>query len=263
MLDKSLNILKPYEVDDLIRLGRKEDGGYILSEKVLKNTNILISFGMANDWSFEQDFLNYNKDNKVYIYDHTVNLIYFLKRFYKSVKRLFYFKSSLSNINIRLKELSNYLNIDKEKFIHIKKKVDLINSNTHVDIKEIFSKINKEKVILKIDIEGDEYKVLNEILNLSGQVESILVEFHGLEENRDKFLSIINKIQKTYFIIHLHANNITGYCKDNLPKTIEMTFLKKNDLNLGLKKINSYPITNLDYPNHPYIKDIGINFNEK
>tara|TARA_B100000029_G_C17491267_1_gene929200 strand:+ start:521 stop:1312 length:792 start_codon:yes stop_codon:yes gene_type:complete len=263
MLDKSFNFLKPFEVDDLIRLGRKEDGGYIISEKVLKNCNILISFGMANDWSFEQDFLNYNKENKVYIYDHTVNLIYFLKRFYKSLKRLFYLKSSPSNINTKLNELIKYLKIDKKKFIHIKKKVDIINSNFQVDIKKIFSITNNKKIILKIDIEGDEYKIFDEILNFSNQIETFLVEFHEIEKNRDEFISIIQKIQKNYFIIHLHANNITGYCNDNLPKTIEFTFLKKNNLKLNLKNINSYPIKNLDYPNHPYIKDIDINFSDK
>ena len=80
MLDKSFNFLKPFEVDDLIRLGRKEDGGYIISEKVLKNCNILISFGMANDWSFEQDFLNYNKENKAFRwkYDQLGIIYYFV-----------------------------------------------------------------------------------------------------------------------------------------------------------------------------------------
>ena len=100
-------------------------------------------------------------------------------------------------------------------------------------------------------------------MNFSNQIETFLVEFHEIEKNRDEFISIIQKIQKNYFIIHLHANNITGYCNDNLPKTIEFTFLKKNNLKLNLKNINSYPIKNLDYPNHPYIKDIDINFSDK
>ena len=42
---------------------------------------------MANDWSFELDFLNYSSNKKTHIYDHTVNLTFFLRRFYKSIKR--------------------------------------------------------------------------------------------------------------------------------------------------------------------------------
>ena len=122
MLDKSFNFLRPYEVDDLIRLGRNEDGGYIVSESVIKSSNYLLSFGMSSDWSFEEDFLKLNKNNKVEIYDHTVDLFFFIKRLYKSLKRLFYFKSSLKNILKKTQHLINYLQINKKKFIHIKKK---------------------------------------------------------------------------------------------------------------------------------------------
>ena len=261
MLDKSLNILKPYEVDDLIRLGRKEDGGYILSEKVLKNTNILISFGMANDWSFEQDFLNYNKDNKVYIYDHTVNLIYFVKRFYKSVKRLFYFKSSLSNINVKLKELINYLNIDKVKFIHIKKKVDLINSKTHVDIKEIFSQVNKQKVILKIDIEGDEYKILNVVNKNFKHIYLLIIEFHDIHKNMSKIKKFLNKSKLK--LIHIHGNNYAGKNKNKDPNVLEFTMLNSKKFKI-IKNRSSfkYPVYGLDYKNFTRQSDIDLKFND-
>ena len=116
MLDKSFNFLRPYEVDDLIRLGRNEDGGYIVSESVIKSSNYLLSFGMSSDWSFEEDFLKLNKNNKVEIYDHTVDLFFFIKRLYKSLKRLFYFKSSLKNILKKTQHLINYLQINKKKW---------------------------------------------------------------------------------------------------------------------------------------------------
>jgi len=263
MIDKSLDFLKPYDVEDLIRVGRNEDGGYIISKKVLDNCDFLLSFGMANDWSFELDFLNYSSNKKTHIYDHTVNLTFFLRRFYKSIKRLFYLKSSLTNINLKLKELINFLTINKKKLLHIKKKVDEKIGQDTVNIEQIFSNIKNDKIILKIDIEGDEYKILNDVLNFSDKIELILVEFHSIDLRRNEFLSLIRKIQKNYYIIHLHGNNITGYCEDNLPKTIEFTFLKKKSNNLlKLQKNNNYPIKGLDFPNHPYINDISINFNE-
>ena len=42
MLDKSFNFLKPYEVNDLVRLGRNEDGGYIVSESIIQEMFFLI-----------------------------------------------------------------------------------------------------------------------------------------------------------------------------------------------------------------------------
>ena len=123
MLDKSFNFLKPYEVNDLIRLGRNEDGGYIVSESIIKSSNYLLAFGMGADWSFEEDFLKLNKNNKVEIYDHTVDFLFFFKRLYKSIKRLFYFKSSPKNILKKTQHILKYVQINKDRFVHIKKKL--------------------------------------------------------------------------------------------------------------------------------------------
>ena len=58
-------IFKPYNVGDLIRLGDKKDGGYLLSKESLSKTNFLISLGIAFNWDFEIDFL---KKKKIKIY---------------------------------------------------------------------------------------------------------------------------------------------------------------------------------------------------
>ena len=260
ILDKSFNFLKPYDANDLIRLGRKEDGGYLVPESIIKKSSHLISFGMASDWSFEEDFLKLDKNNKVEIYDHTVNFSFFLKRLYKSLKRLFYLKSSFKDIIQKTKEFNKYLQIDKSKFLHIKKKVDIENNYRTILVEDIFSNLRTKDVALKIDIENYEYKILKNILKFTSLIELIVIEFHELDRKRSEFLSIISKLQKEYYIVHIHGNNITSYCKDGLPKTVEITFIKKKNKNLNLKKISSYPIKNLDFPNHPYIKDISINF---
>ena len=51
-------ILKPKYNYDLIRIGRDNDGGYLVEKKSLENTQSLISLGISNDWSFEESFLN-------------------------------------------------------------------------------------------------------------------------------------------------------------------------------------------------------------
>ena len=115
MLDKSFNYLIPFDEKDLIRLGNNYDGGYIISKKSLEKDNFLLSFGMSSDWSFEEDFIKENKLNKIHIYDHTVDLNFFLIRLYKSFKRIFYFKSNLKNFLDKIKELKSEL--EKNGFI--------------------------------------------------------------------------------------------------------------------------------------------------
>ena len=64
IVDKKYNFLRPIKTKGLIRLGGKEDGGYIISKKALEDCDFLLSFGMSNDWSFEQEFLKHNFKNE-------------------------------------------------------------------------------------------------------------------------------------------------------------------------------------------------------
>ena len=58
--------LKPKFKFDLIRVGRNNDGGYLLGLNTLKNTKILISLGINDDWSFERHFYEKNNIYKKY-----------------------------------------------------------------------------------------------------------------------------------------------------------------------------------------------------
>lgn len=264
MLDKKLNYLMPYEVNELVRLGCKQDGGYVVSRKSLESCNFLLSFGMAENWSFEEDFIKYNNFNKVHIYDHTVNINFFLIRLYKSIKRIFYFKSNFRNIIQKILDIKNYLYLKKINIFHFKEKVSNTNSYNDSNIKKIFSRINEHnKIMLKIDIEGDEFEILEELNNLSGLIHTLIVEFHYLDKKREKFEKIINKINDNFIIVHLHGNNDTDYCKDGLPKTLEITFInKKNVLNVEKKLQCKFPIKDLDFPNITYKEELVMEFSD-
>ena len=47
-------LLKPKHTYDLIRLGQDNDGGYIVEKQSTKKSKNLVSFGLADDWSFEK-----------------------------------------------------------------------------------------------------------------------------------------------------------------------------------------------------------------
>ena len=86
------SFLKPLYETDLIRLGGIADGGYIIPEKSLKMTEILYSFGLSTDWSFEEAIYKEIKP-KIYCYDHTVSWKTFFKSFTEYPQIIFhYFK---------------------------------------------------------------------------------------------------------------------------------------------------------------------------
>ena len=93
------NFLCPKHTKNLARFGARKDGGYIMESTVLGKVNHLVSFGMADEYSFEVDFLNYNASNTLQIYDHTVNHKNYLSNIFKVFRRAITFRRSLKQLN--------------------------------------------------------------------------------------------------------------------------------------------------------------------
>tara|TARA_B100002051_G_C16706735_1_gene624231 strand:+ start:140 stop:928 length:789 start_codon:yes stop_codon:yes gene_type:complete len=260
MLDKSLNYLIPYKLEDLTRLGNNRDAGYVVPISTLKNCNFMVSFGMAENFSMERDFLQFNDENEIHMYDHTINNSYFYKRIYKSIKRLLYLKSSFKNIKKKFQDLKDFRNIIKNKNVtHFKEKIGDLNDTT---ISDVINRIGKnKKIFLKSDIEGDEFKFINKVNNNSKNIHLMAIEFHFLDKNRNKFKESIFELKKNFNLVHLHGNNYAGYCSDGLPKVLEITFTNKEYYKVSKKQYNlSFPIKNLDYPNIETSKDLEFTF---
>ncbi len=88
-LAKKFNYLRPLNAGQLTRLGNNKDGGYVVSNSALNKSDTLISFGLGDNFTFEKHFLRQRKEAKIFIYDHTVNYFSFLKKIYKTFKRIF------------------------------------------------------------------------------------------------------------------------------------------------------------------------------
>ena len=67
-MDKKYNFLKPIRNNNLIRLGRKADGGYVVDKSIVLNTDYLVTFGLGPDWSFELDYIKHNPKIKIFMY---------------------------------------------------------------------------------------------------------------------------------------------------------------------------------------------------
>ena len=106
-VNEKYNFLKPIEFSDLVRFGKVHDGGYIVPEKIIKESDGLISFGYGYDPSFEYDYIK-NTGNKVHIYDYTCNSYYLIKLFLKYIKRFLLFRKKLKDVVFHYK---NFLKI--------------------------------------------------------------------------------------------------------------------------------------------------------
>lgn len=221
-------LLEVYNFQNKIRLGNTRDGGYVFC--VLEGDyDCYISCGIANEASFDRDFLNLYQNigkNNSFAFDGTI------KDYpWNYTKDITFIKKNISNFND--------------------------NNNTNLD-----NLLNKyEKIFLSIDIEGGEYPWL---LSLSEdklqKFKQICIEFHGLNDNAwgsslsDK-IKCLKKLNQTHYIMHAHGNNHSGI-QDNIPDVLELTYINKNNLSdIPGKNRTFLPIKGLDYPNHDKITD--------
>jgi hypothetical protein len=241
-------------VDDLIRLGGRHDGGYLVSEKDVKSSDILVSLGMGINWRFEIDFIKKN-NVPLNIYDASVDKKYFLSlvknsiiRFYRPSSFLFYFKLYISYINF-FKNTKKHI----EKFVSSNLNVCSSDKEKYCTFDDVLKNIESKNIFLKIDIEGDEYRILDTILGYQDRITSLVIEFHNCDLHLSKIENFINKF--SLCLVHIHANNFTPICaQNNLPLTLEITFSKNFNLLSNKNSLNS----KLDMTNSEHREEINL-----
>ena len=87
------NFLKPYLLNEneLVRVGSIDDGGYVVPLLDIKNSQILISMGISDNWDFEKDFSKIS-NAKILAYDNTIDSEYWKNRFKKDLIKFFKLK---------------------------------------------------------------------------------------------------------------------------------------------------------------------------
>ena len=86
------NIYKPKFNFKLIRVGKNNDGGYLVGKKSILNSENLISFGISDDWSFEEQFSKINSSTNIFAYDDVLGLGWLTKNLLKILKDFYFFK---------------------------------------------------------------------------------------------------------------------------------------------------------------------------
>ncbi len=255
-------IFKPYKSvkKNLIRIGPNADGGYIIDKRVVKKTKTIVTCGLSDDWEFEKDFLKINSKCKIIAYDHTIDKKFWQKRFKKDLISLFLLKKlSLKKI-LNIFKYFNYINFFKKNNKHFIKKVVLNEKNKNeISLKKILE--NQNNIILKIDIEGDEYKILNIVNTNFNKINLLIIEFHNIHKNINKIKKFL--IKSRLKIIHIHGNNFAGINNNNDPNVIEMTLLNPKKFKINKNRSNlKYPIYGLDFKNFKRKNDIKLKFND-
>ena len=282
----SLKPLKPVKVNDLIRIGdQNTDGGYIISERQIDLTKVLVGLGVSYDWSFEEDFKSKNPDAEIYCFDYSVSKKDYIKNSLISLLSIF---SPVTWTQLLLKK-RNLIKIISRPFYEIKtlyefdkffyrtpgnyffnKGVSDYTDDIFVTVEEMLQMVQSFKmlpdnsVFIKVDIEGSEYDILEPLLDNKNKINGLTIEFHNLKHLWEVFLYVTSLLKRDFEIIHIHANNVGGYIPGTIvPAFLEISFIKRELLSLSeLESINdqNYPLAHLDKPNISSLSDLNISF---
>ncbi len=232
--------LKPKGHYEMLRVGPNEDGGYLVGKKSLANSKYLISFGIFDDWIFEKDFLKKNDIIKINCYDDNLSTSWLFKNIFKF---LINFKLILT-----IKKIIIFID-----YFFIKKKINFIKKK--IISKDLIEIIKNKDSFLKIDIEGSEYRILNDILDIEKNLTGMIIEFHDVDLHLERIENFIKRL-KFLKLVHIHPNNYGELNFENIPSLIELTFEKDPDL---ICKEVYFP-NRLDYKNKKNSEDIKLKF---
>jgi len=199
-------------------------GGFYVCPKFLNQNSIIYSFGIGEDISFDRAIIE-NHNCSVFGFDPTPKSINWVKQNPSLPLKFIFFNYGIADrsglIDFYLPKNPEHVsgsfviqdNVDdKQKvLVEMKSLEDILNSIGH-----------KQIDVLKMDIEGAEYNILDSVLECSIPINQILIEFHNRMFTGGKILTI-NAIKK----LKNHGYEIFGI-SDSFE---EISFINKKILN--------------------------------
>ncbi|MGE0078232.1 MAG: FkbM family methyltransferase [Bacteroidales bacterium] len=184
-------------------------GGFYINPEILNENSIVYSFGIGEDITFDSDLIKKHSCN-VFGFDPTPKSISWVKS-QKVTNNFHFFDFGLGNVT----GYSDFFFPKNPK--HISGSiVEQNNINKCDKVKVLLKSINDIAVelehkridVLKMDIEGAEYELIDDILNADISIDQILIEFHDrlFSDGRIKTINAIQRLNEKYAIFGYSDN---------------------------------------------------------
>ncbi len=216
--------LQPFKSPELVRYGQKNDGGYLVVSADVDKSDCLISLGISNDWSFDIDFCSQN-DCPIFAYDGSISAKFFLKNAIKTSR----FPSQWATARDLFKTWQEYQKFFQGKRQHFQKFVGTP-AHDSITLEEVINQIKSRGLnhpFIKVDIEGSEYRILDELLLVSDITTGLAIEFHDCDLHIQKIIDFVTAYPLA--LVHLHANNFSPISESGIPLCLELTFSSSCD----------------------------------
>lgn len=231
----------------------------MISRRMVGATRGLLSFGLSDEWEFEAEFAR-SADLPVVCFDPSVNITFWAKKFAAGLTKG---AANLDSKRIRrgLRFIDYARFFDGKRHRHVRKAIGYTGP-----VSLSFGDALKEAalpspLLLKMDIEGWEYRVLPELVAARESFTGLIIEFHDVDLHEKRIVDFVRNISDRFMLIHFHANSHTTVGPDGLALVIELTFMARDLLQPG-EALNTHalPIVGLDAPNIPGDVEATVTF---
>ena len=240
-----------------------------MPEALVRQSAVLLSLGVNEDWSFDRAFVALNPEARVVAVDHSVGPAWFMKR---TAEGLLGVLSSVARGGGRptRKPLAVARNsVDYFRFFsaphrHIAKRAAGRDSESEITIASLLDLAGggDHRVFLKMDVDGAEYALVPDIVAHERRINGLVAEFHGVTRKADRFNDAVARLRRHFRIVHIHGNNYGAYdAVNDFPDAVEITFVNAALIaDPPTPSRHAYPRPDLDRPNHPRRPDYPLRF---
>ncbi|MGQ1785242.1 MULTISPECIES: FkbM family methyltransferase [unclassified Saccharicrinis] len=179
-------------------------GGFYVGHKLLNKHSVVYSFGVGEDISFDKSLIE-NHECKIFAFDPTPKSIAWCKE--QDLPEKF----SLYEYGIAPKTGVMQFHLPKNKEYVSGSLVahDSVSNHDLIDVHmkcfaDIVGELGHQKIdLLKMDIEGAEYEVIDGILDADVEINQIAIEFHErfFKEGKQKTIEFIQKMKNNGYHI--------------------------------------------------------------
>lgn len=239
-LEHNLLWLCPVRAEGLVRLGGHLDGGYVVPFNAILKADGLLSYGLGQDWSFDEAWANLKPGTPIHMYDGT------------NPQGSFAVEPKIKYVNFFHKKP------------HIKHFYQNVGPTTEENgwvcgFDESVERIGVENVFVKMDIECGEFPIIDNMLANSDKIVGIVLELHQAIHNLARIKDVVERFKTKYKIVHMHGNTHTPMGENGLTDCIELTLIR-NDLVPSDELRYDIHIPDLDYTNNLLMPDYEYYF---
>jgi hypothetical protein len=219
----------PVEVPNLARLGGPMDGGYLVPKLAIEHAQGLLSFGLGDDFTFDQDWHRLKPADPIHMYDASVT-----------------YETLSIRVNTGVRGHID-LKAEYQQFFqgNAKHWPEYIGPGNFV---QALDRMGVDQVFVKMDIEGSEYPLIDLFVEHRARIIGIAMEWHDCANRNPKWKAAVDKLNEHYAIVHLHGNNHVTPDAEGVFGCMELTHVRR-DLISNTELRRQIHISDLDYSN--------------